>query len=277
MKRIITALILIPVVLVLVFLGPAWQWLFMFAVAVVAALAAWELMGLAEKAGASPPRIAVMVAIMALFIGNFVWPDMTTVLLGMLSVGLLIYCTFTRRAEQMIADVSSSIFSLFYLGFTLVSLPALREETNGPSLLAFLFCVVWAGDTVALYVGRAWGRHKIAPMLSPNKTWEGTVGSLTGSLLATGGLLGLAHFLSSQWDSAVLSYPEEVWYWLILAVLVNAAAQAGDLAESALKRSAGVKDSGSLLPGHGGVLDRIDALIVAAPVLYYALVIHQSF
>jgi len=218
-----------------------------------------------------------MVAIMALFIGNFVWPDMTTVLLGMLSVGLLIYCTFTRRAEQMIADVSSSIFSLFYLGFTLVSLPALREETNGPSLLAFLFCVVWAGDTVALYVGRAWGRHKIAPMLSPNKTWEGTVGSLTGSLLATGGLLGLAHFLSSQWDSAVLSYPEEVWYWLILAVLVNAAAQAGDLAESALKRSAGVKDSGSLLPGHGGVLDRIDALIVAAPVLYYALVIHQSF
>jgi len=277
MKRIITALILIPVVLVLVFLGPAWQWLFMFAVAVVAALAAWELMGLAEKAGASPPRIAVMVAIMALFIGIFVWPDMTTVLLGMLSVGLLIYCTFTRRAEQMIADVSSSIFSLFYLGFTLVSLPALREETNGPSLLAFLFCVVWAGDTVALYVGRAWGRHKIAPMLSPNKTWEGTVGSLTGSLLATGGLLGLAHFLSSPWDSAVLSYPEEVWYWLILAVLVNAAAQAGDLAESALKRSAGVKDSGSLLPGHGGVLDRIDALIVAAPVLYYALVIHQSF
>jgi len=90
-------------------------------------------------------------------------------------------------------------------------------------------------------------------------------------------LLGLAHLLATQWDSAALSYPEDVWYWLSLAVVVNIGAQVGDLVESALKRSAGVKDSGSLLPGHGGVLDRIDALIVAAPVLWFALVIHQWF
>jgi phosphatidate cytidylyltransferase len=277
MKRIVTALILIPLVLVLVFLGPRLQWLFMLAVAVVAALAAWEFMALAEKAGASPPRIAVLVAVLALFVGNFTWPDQTATILGMLSLGLLVYCTFSRPVEQMMADASASIFCLLYLGFTLIALPALREQTNGPSLVAFLLCAVWAGDTAALYVGRAWGRHKLAPGLSPNKTWEGTLGSLAGSLLATCGLLGLAHLLAAQWDSVALSYPEDVWYWLSLAVVVNIGAQVGDLVESALKRSAGVKDSGSLLPGHGGVLDRIDALIVAAPVLWYALVIHQWF
>jgi phosphatidate cytidylyltransferase len=277
MKRIVTALILIPVVLVLVFLGPMWQWLFTLAVALVAALAAWEFMGMAEKAGANPPRIAVGVAIIALFAGNSAWPDQTAAILGMLSLGLLVYCTFSRPVEQMMADVSASVFCLFYVGFTLIALPALRMQTNGPSLVVFLLCAVWAGDTVALYVGRAWGRHKMAPSLSPNKTWEGTLGSVAGSLLSTGVLLGLAHLLAAKWDSAILSYPEDAWYWLGLAVVVNAAAQVGDLAESALKRSAGVKDSGSILPGHGGVLDRIDALLLAAPVLWYALLIHQWF
>ena len=279
MKRIVTALILIPLVLVLVFLGPRWQWLFTLAVAAVAVLAAWEFMGLADKAGASPPKLAVGVAILTLFAGNFMWPGQAAAVFGILTLGLLVYCTFSRPAEQMMADASTSIFCLFYIGMTLRTLPALREnpEGNGASLLAFLLCVVWAGDTAGLYVGRAWGRHKMAPSLSPNKTWEGTLGSLAGSLLATGALLGLAHLLAIEWDSALLSYPDDVWYWLGLAVVVNAAAQVGDLAESALKRSAGVKDSGSLLPGHGGVLDRIDALLVAAPVLWYALLIHQWF
>ncbi len=175
------------------------------------------------------------------------------------------------------ADAATSIFCLFYVGFTLTTVLALREENNGPSLVAFLLCVVWAGDIAALYVGRAWGRHKMSPALSPNKSWEGALGSVAGSLLATGALLGLATLLE-QWNLPGLSYrDEEVWYWLLLAVLVNLAAQVGDLAESALKRSVGVKDSGSLVPGHGGVLDRIDALLLAAPVLWYAQVIQQRF
>ncbi|MGP8175075.1 MAG: phosphatidate cytidylyltransferase [Terracidiphilus sp.] len=276
MKRVLTALILIPLVLVLVFLGPGWQWLFTLAVAAVAALAGWEYLGLAERGGAKPPRVAVLVALLALFAGNFEYPDQTAPIFGGLSLGLLVYCTFRSSLEQMMADAAVSIFCLLYVGFTLIALPALREMSNGPSLLVFLMCVVWAGDIAALYVGSAWGRHKMAPTLSPNKTWEGALGALAASLLVTGGLLGLAALLET-WNSAKLSYPEDVWYWLGLAVVVNVSAQVGDLVESALKRSAGVKDSGNLLPGHGGVLDRIDALLLAAPVLWYAQVIHQWF
>jgi phosphatidate cytidylyltransferase len=277
MKRVLTALILIPLVLLLIFLGP--RWLVALAVAAVAAMAAWEFLGLARSSGANPPRVAVLVAIATLFAANFAWDqrDQIAAILGILSLALLVYCTFFRPVEQMLADASTSIFCLFYVGMTLVTLPALREESNGPSLVAFLLCVVWAGDIAALYIGRAWGRHKMAPSLSPNKTWEGALGSLAGSLLAAGVLLGLAHLFATQWDKVWLSYPEDLWYWLGLAVLVNVAAQVGDLAESALKRSAGVKDSGCLLPGHGGVLDRIDALLLAAPVLWYAQLIHQWF
>jgi phosphatidate cytidylyltransferase len=160
---------------------------------------------------------------------------------------------------------------------TLIPIPMLREQSNGPSLLAFLFLTVWAGDILAMYTGRMFGRRKLSPKLSPNKTWEGTIGSVLGSVAVAGILLAVSTYLA-QWNSARLSFADEVWwYWLILAVVVNVAAQAGDLAESALKRSAGVKDSGTLLPGHGGVLDRIDALLLAAPVLWYAQVIRLRF
>jgi phosphatidate cytidylyltransferase len=274
MKRILTAAVLIPLVLALVFLGP--RWLFTMATAGVAALAGWEYLGLAERGGAKPPRIAMVAAVALLFAGNFEYPDLTAELFGVLSLGLLVYCAFRSPIERVMPDAAASIFCLLYVGLTLLALPALREETNGPSLVAFLLLVVWAGDIAALYVGRAWGRHKLAPTLSPNKTWEGSVGSVAGSLLAARGLLALADWLS-QLGSAKLSYPEDIWYWLGLAVLVNVAAQVGDLTESALKRSVGAKDSGSLLPGHGGVLDRIDALLLAAPALWYAQVIYQRF
>jgi phosphatidate cytidylyltransferase len=274
MKRVLTALVLIPLVLVLVFLGP--RWLIIVATAVLAGLAAWEYLGLAELGGARPPRIAVVVAVAAIFAGNSDYPDLTAAIFSALSLGLLLYCTFRSPAARVMPDAAVSVFCLMYVGLTLLTLPALREEPNGPSLLIFLFFVVWAGDISALYVGRAWGRHKLAPRLSPNKSWEGAVGSVAGSLLAAGGLLALADWFT-QWNSARLSYPDEIWYWLVLAVIVNIAAQVGDLAESALKRSVGAKDSGTLLPGHGGVLDRIDSLLLAAPVLWYAQLIHRRF
>jgi phosphatidate cytidylyltransferase len=274
MKRVLTAVILIPIVLVLVFLAP--KELFVLLTAVAAGLAAWEFLGMAERAGARPQRIPALLAIVALFAGNLEFPEQTTAILGVLSLILLVYCTFASPVDRVLADATSSVFCLFYCGLTLVALCSLREEANGPSLVTFLLCVVWAGDIAALYIGRAWGRRKLAPTLSPNKTWVGAIGSVAGSLMVAGGLLGLAAWLET-WNSALLSFPDETWYWLALAALVNIAAQVGDLAESALKRSVGVKDSGNLVPGHGGVLDRIDALLLAAPVLWYAQLIHQRF
>jgi phosphatidate cytidylyltransferase len=282
MKRILTALILAPLVLALVFLGPIW--LITLVVAGVAMLAAWEFLALTEHRGAKPPRVLTLGAIGMLFAGNFLMsssgypvPELTATLFGFLCVVLLAYCTFRSPVERAMADATSSVFALFYLGLTLVPLPMLREAANGPSLLAFLFLTVWAGDTVAMYAGRAFGKRKMAPNLSPNKTWAGAIGSVAGAVAVTGILLGLSSYLA-QWNSVKLSFADAPWwYWLGLAVVVNVAAQIGDLAESALKRSAGVKDSGTLLPGHGGILDRIDALLLAAPVLWYAQVIRLRF
>jgi phosphatidate cytidylyltransferase len=125
----------------------------------------------------------------------------------------------------------------------------------GPMLLMFVLVITWVGDTAAYFVGRAIGKHKLAPVLSPQKTWEGTMASLLGALLVA------VVFL--KWLSVPLPH------LLAMAAVGNVAGQAGDLLESAYKRSSGVKDSGSLLPGHGGVLDRIDALILAIPVVWY--------
>src|SRR3569833_298269 len=160
MKRVLTALNLATLVLVLVFIGP--MWLITVAVAVVAMLAAWEFLGLTEQRGAYPPKVLTLGTIGLLFAGNYQWPDETATIFGLFCIVLLVYCTFASPVERALADATSSVFALFYLGLTLLPIPMLREATNGPSLLAFLFLTVWAGDTVAMYAGRAFGKRKLA-------------------------------------------------------------------------------------------------------------------
>ena len=197
---------------------------------------------------------------------------------GALSLLILIYCTFRSPMERVLADATSSVFALFYVGLTLIAMPMLREAVQWA--IAGRFPVsAWCGPGISSRCTRdaCLGKRKLAPTVSPNKTWEGTIGSVLGSVAVAGILLGLSNFWL-QWNSVKLDFSDEAWwYWLLMAAVVNVAAQVGDLAESALKRSAGVKDSGTLLPGHGGVLDRIDALLLAAPVLWYAQVIRLRF
>jgi phosphatidate cytidylyltransferase len=180
-------------------------------------------------------------------------PDVFFIFL--LGVGAL--TLFTRRpiVEALpAAGISSS-------GLILIALPltsAIRlhgAEADGPKLLMFVLVITWVGDTAAYFVGRAIGKHPLAPVLSPKKSWEGTMASIVGALLVA--------IVFARWLTVPLPH------LLGMAVVGNVAGQAGDLLESAYKRSAGVKDSGSLLPGHGGVLDRIDALILAIPVVWY--------
>ncbi|MBW4043722.1 phosphatidate cytidylyltransferase [Acidipila rosea] len=274
MKRVLTALVLIPLVLLLVFRGPFW--LVTLVAAVVAELATWEYLDLADKSGAKTPRIAVLIGIGLLFLCAFFRPEYMAPLLACLTFLILIFCSFRSPLQRVLPDTAYSVFALVYLGLSLTTLPLLSAQENGASLLLLLFATVWTGDIAALYVGRSVGRHKLAPTISPKKTWEGSLGSIAGSILITLLLLRLADALAAH-GVYILSYPGTLLRWLLLAVVLNVAAQLGDLVESAIKRGAGVKDSGSLLPGHGGMLDRIDALLLAAPLLWYAQLAQQAF
>jgi phosphatidate cytidylyltransferase len=274
MKRILTAAVLIPVVLLLVLKAPFW--LITLVTAAVAELGAWEYLGLADASGAKTPRILVMAAVAVLFGCAFRNADLIGPALAGLALLLFLICVFRSPLERVLLDTAASVFGLIYVGFALATIPLVSAQAGGPSLLLLLLFVVWSGDIAALYVGRSLGRRKLAPRLSPNKTWEGTLASVGGSLAITLALIALAGVLARR-GIDLLAYPGSIWHWLVLALVLNVAAQLGDLAESGLKRGAGVKDSGALLPGHGGILDRIDALLLAAPVLWYAQLLKQWF
>ena len=274
MARILTAAVLIPLVIFLLFSERFW--LISLATALVALLAAWEYLGLADASGARTPRWLVLLAVAALFGVNFARPDLLTPALSAIALLIFTVVCFRSPLERVLLDTSASLFGVVYIGLSLTTIPWISAQEHGPSLLLLLFCVVWSGDIAALYVGRNLGRRKLAPRLSPNKTWEGSIASVGGSLMVTVLLVLLAQLLTRH-SLTWLSYEGGWAHWLLLAVLLNVAAQLGDLVESAIKRGAKVKDSGALLPGHGGVLDRIDALLLAAPVLWYAQLVQQYF
>lgn len=274
MKRILTAAVLIPISLALIFFAPFW--LFTLVCALVAGVALWEYLDLADAIGAQPPRIAAYIALAAIYLCIWRYPDLLSATIIGIALVILAFCTFRSPIERILPDAASATFGILYVGLSFATLPLLFEQSNGPSLLLFLFLAVWSGDSAALYIGKAFGHHKLAPHISPGKTRAGSIASLVASALFTLFLLWVAAFLSAH-SVDTLSYPGPWYSWLTLAIFVNAAAQAGDLVESGLKRAAGVKDSGNLLPGHGGILDRIDAILLAAPLLWYAHLAQQIF
>jgi phosphatidate cytidylyltransferase len=274
MKRILTAVVLIPLVLVLILWGPLW--LQMLAAWAIAELALYEYLSLAESYGLRSPRMLVMLCCTLLFAAAYWLPAFLLPTFGILALVLLGICALHSPLNRILGDTAAGFFGLIYVAFPLVMAPLITTQENGAAQLLFLFVVVWAGDIVALYVGRSIGRHAMAPILSPKKTWEGAAGSLIGSVLAGLGVVACGSHLYRHGISLLL-FTQPWWYWVGLAILLNVAAQIGDLLESAIKRGANRKDSGSLLPGHGGILDRIDALLLALPVLWYALLFHQAY
>ena len=277
MKRIATAVILILLVCILIFLGK--PWMLMLVAALFAGLAAYEYVKLAEAQGYRIPLWWIFPAIALLFLvilNTSVPRDVMLPMLSGLGLLLLTWAALRQPLDRVLPDAAAGIFALFYIAYPLTLLPLMRAMWDGAALLLFLLVAVWAGDIAALYIGKNFGKRKLAPRLSPNKTWEGSIASIVGSVLAALGVALLGDYLATK-DIPVLHITEPLWQTLLLAAIVNIAAQLGDLLESAIKRGAGVKDSGTLLPGHGGILDRIDALLVAAPVLWYCLLIKDYF
>jgi len=181
-----------------------------------------------------------------------------------IGVILLAHLFAGREQKTVLQDAAVLAFGVLYIAWLLSHLISIRQFQQGIFLVFFLFVVTWGNDIAAYYSGTLWGRHQMAPVTSPKKTWEGAVGGLVGSLAMAWACR--AWFL----PSLSLAHALEVGF------LLGIAAPLGDLCESLLKRSAGVKDSGALIPGHGGILDRIDSLIFTTPAFYYYLFIIKT-
>jgi phosphatidate cytidylyltransferase len=276
MKRILTAIVLIALVVALIFFGKLWM-VTVFA-AIVAGLAAWEFRAFAGSGGSPIPLWWMISSIALFFLADFFRPMDTLTVLAFATLVLFAVSTFRASLDRVLWQTSAGLLMLVYIAYPLMLLPQIFNEENGVALLLFLFLCVWSGDIAALYIGKHFGRHKLAPRLSPNKTWEGAIASIIASCVFGMGLILLGDWFTQQNSAFTKLHTSEPWWvFLILAVVLNVAAQFGDLLESALKRGAGVKDSGTILPGHGGVLDRIDALLVAAPILWFIIAVRDYF
>lgn len=265
MQRLLTAAVATPLVLLALFKLPGWWW-FAF-IAFLVDWAAFEYLAIVRpRAPQAPLRLLLVLApLTALAFSIALSADTSIVhtrfhlLLGalLLSVGLGTLLLFSRTPlEETLPALGALGFGIPYFALPIASMHLLK--LIDPWLVFLLMAIVWLGDTAAYYVGSRIGRHKLAPTISPKKSWEGAAASFVVSLAAAA--------VWSVWrlerlDPGILA----------VAVVTSVAAQVGDLVESMIKRGAGVKDSGSVLPGHGGVLDRIDAMLFAAPVLLAAL------
>ena len=259
-QRSLTALVGIPVVLACVWLGGWWAFA---ACVLIAILGAYELERMMLHEGYHP-LIVISLALSLLFLIAAMLPQQRPLLLEAgLSLALLItfpLLFFRKQLDGAMVDWSLTLAIAIYLGWPLSLIPMLRGFQIGFSSgiwwLLTLLVGVWGFDTGAFFAGHFFGRHKLAPNISPGKTWEGVIGGLIFSVAAA--LLFTVRPLGVSWYLAVL-----------LGLLIGIAATLGDLAESLIKRQTHVKDSGQFMPGHGGILDRIDSLLFAVIVVYF--------
>jgi phosphatidate cytidylyltransferase len=265
MSRIITALIVLPVLIASILI-PWLAPLFVALALAAMALGLYEFWLLAKRRGLKPDVVVGFAGAAALFtVFYFDRPYEVPLLLLLILPGLTIAAlaaAMLRGApfENMIASVGATLLGVMYVAFLGGHLVAVRmgfEQPRAAHLLSFFFLVIMGSDTGAYYTGRAFGRHKLAPNISPGKTWEGAIGGMLASLL----MALLAHYWFFPEVPLKLALP--------LSALMNILGVLGDLTESALKRGAGAKDAAQILPGHGGLLDRLDSLLFNAPVLYY--------
>ena len=259
-KKIWTGIIIVPPLILLILWGPPWVLSLMVLIA--------TLLGLREFYGLSLPhskRIERLVGIGSglILTALLSWGNMKTTPLFLVFLLLILTVLFMASSQDLAMTtlrIGISLFGILYIGFLLSHVSMIRNLAHGKQWALFLILTVWAGDISAYSVGSLLGRHKLYPKISPKKTYEGLVGAIIGSIVMA---LAFASLFLPQIEKGVS---------ILLAIGIGIFGQLGDFTESMLKRSAQVKDSGNLIPGHGGMLDRVDSFLFSAPFLYYSLI-----
>lgn len=270
-KRIITSLWFVPLLVIVVWFGgePGFTAL-MVIFGILAALEFYRMVAMSK----APPLTYFGLIWTALFIlsrnsdllailePRFNLSLVTPLLLASAVVLSLIGLLSRRQKEGAFTSWAWTIAGILYVGWLLSHLVALRGLDAGRNWVFFALFTTWASDTTAFFIGRKLGRHKLAPNISPDKTWEGAMGGILGAIIVS-----ILFFTATPFH-----LPLTYWQAIPLSILVSIFGQVGDLVESLLKRNMGVKDSGKLMPGHGGVLDRMDSIIFAGIVVYYYVI-----
>jgi phosphatidate cytidylyltransferase len=257
-RRILAAVFFIPLFYVLVHdLGPM---AFFGLVVISGMLALWEFYRLHVGPASWPWWGWVGLALTGLLLTSAQWPALLserTVIVSAVVVALCLPLFSNHPLRNAFIDGTVLVTGVLYIGLTLSYLLLIRGLPDGSLWIFFVVVVTWAGDTGAYVAGKSLGRHALAPVISPKKTYEGLAGGLFFACVLA--------LVAREWFLPALSRED----CLLLGLLLTAAGLIGDLAESAIKRGAGFKDSGALIPGHGGMLDRLDSLLFTAPAFYY--------
>ena len=288
-KRIATAVVLIPLVLLLVLKAPLY--VLALVAGAVTLLTVAEFLRLVEHYQVRPLNWVTYVYVAAFFLfvtvatsNHTPLVETTAMMYGLIIAAALapfLFLSVAMRRSELAGGypaAAASVFAYAYIAVPMALLVQIRQQPAGAILVIYVLLVVWAGDILAYFTGKSIGRHFMSPQISPKKTWEGAIASIIASVV-----VGALWFQYAPEVSACLLRvglierrdgifsPQQlppISSILLLSAIVNVAAQFGDLVESLIKRGAGVKDSGSILPGHGGMLDRIDAMLFAVPVVW---------
>ncbi len=260
-KRVVTALLLFAALLVVLWLDGAFPW-FAIAAAVVASLGLWEFYGMVSASGKGKPVVWLGIALAILFIFSPLveWGNEGGILLTVSIILPLVWVMARKNREGACSSWAFTLAGVLYLGWLASRYVALIRLDHGKEWVILALMVTFASDTCAYFIGSWFGRHKMAPGISPGKTWEGAAGGLVGAV-------GMGIFMA--W---LFKLPLAVWQAASLSAVAAIFAQAGDLVESLFKRNMGAKDSGNSLPGHGGILDRVDSVVFAGLVVYYYVI-----
>ena len=271
-KRLLTALWGLPLLAIIIWFGEPWFTIF---IAIWAALAVFEFYRLVANTRAKPltyfglawtlffivSRNPEVISTLEPYFDTSLLPPL--LLASAVTLSLILLLPYARQKQETVfARWAWTIGGIIYVGWLLSYLVALRGLEDGRNWVFFALLVTFASDSAAFFTGKALGKHKLAPSISPGKTWEGAIGGIIGAII-----ISLLFILPTP-----LNLPLSWGQAILLGLLVSIFGQLGDLIESLFKRKMGVKDSGNLIPGHGGVLDRIDSVVLAGIVVYYYVI-----